>query len=60
LCVVVGVSTNLDEVVKKLTRDAKRCPRTLLTWFDDDGAIRFGDRYIVLKVNVFASSRALH
>jgi hypothetical protein len=54
------VSTNLDEVVKKLTRDAKRCPRTLLTWFDDDGAIRFGDRYIVLKVNVFASSRALH
>lgn len=53
------MSTNLDEVVKKLTRDAKRCPRTLLTWFDD-GAIRFGDRYIVLKVNVFASSRALH
>ncbi|MEM0026996.1 MAG: AIR synthase related protein [Ignisphaera sp.] len=50
----------LDEIVKKLARGAKRHPRSLLTWFDDAGAVEINGRYFVVKADGFASSRALY
>ncbi|MEL9940487.1 MAG: AIR synthase related protein [Ignisphaera sp.] len=50
----------LDEIIKKLARKVKRHPRSLLTWFDDAGAIEVGGRYFVVKVDGFAASRALY
>ena len=54
------MTSNLDEIVKKLAKKVKRHPKTLLTWFDDAGAIKVGDRYIAVKVDGFAASRALY
>ena len=51
---------SLDEIVRKLAKRARRHPKSLLTWFDDAGAIKIDDHYIVVKVDGFASSRALY
>lgn len=52
--------SRVDEIVKRLARRVKRHPRSLLTWFDDAGAIEAGGRYFVVKVDGFAASRALY
>ncbi|MEM0296833.1 MAG: AIR synthase related protein [Zestosphaera sp.] len=52
--------SRLDEIVKNLARGVRRHPKTLLTWFDDAGAVRFDRGYILVKVDGFAVSRALY
>jgi len=54
------VVSTLDEIVKRLAKRVKRHPRTLLSWYDDAGAVNVGDNYIVVKVDGFAASRALY
>lgn len=51
---------SLDEIVKKLARGVRRHPGSPLAWFDDAGAVRVDGRYMVVKVDGFASSRALY
>lgn len=50
----------LEDYVKKWARIVKRHPGSLLSWFDDAGGIKFGDSYIVVKVDGFSASRALY
>lgn len=50
----------LDEVVKSLAKSVRRHPKSLLTWFDDAGAVRIGGDYMLVKVDGFAVSRALY
>jgi len=52
--------SSLSEYVRKWAKIIRRHPRTLLEWFDDAGAIKFGDSYIIIKVDGFATSRALY
>jgi thiamine-monophosphate kinase len=54
------MASRLDEIVRKLAKRVKRHPQSLLTWFDDAGAVKVGDRYVVVKVDGFAASRALY
>ncbi len=54
------MSSSLDEVVRRLAKKVRRHPRSLLTWFDDAGAIEFDGHYILIKVDGFAASRALY
>lgn len=54
------MQSRLGESIKKLARRARRHPGSLLAWFDDAGAIKLGDGYIVVKVDGFAASRALY
>lgn len=51
---------SLDSIIRELSRRIRRHPRTLLGWFDDAGAIEFGGRYVLVKVDGFAASRALY
>ncbi len=50
----------LDEIVRRLAKRVRRHPRTLLKWFDDAGAFKVGDSYLLVKVDGFAASRALY
>ncbi len=50
----------LDEIVKDLAKRVRRHPKSLLTWFDDAGAVRVSEGYMLIKVDGFAVSRALY
>lgn len=53
---MMATSIDLRRFVKKL----RRHPRTILNIFDDAGGFVFDNRYIVIKVDGFAASRALY
>jgi len=50
----------LEEIVRKLSASVRRHPRTLLPSFDDAGGVEIDGRYILVKVDGFAASRALY
>lgn len=54
------MSSSLDEIVRTLAKRVRRHPKSLLTWFDDAGAIEVDGRYMLIKVDGFAASRALY
>lgn len=50
----------LEDLVRRLAREVRRHPKTLLTWFDDAGGFEIGGTYLLVKVDGFAASRALY
>jgi len=50
----------LEEVVRRLSASVRRHPRTPLPGFDDAGGVEIDGRYILVKVDGFAASRALY
>ena len=52
------MATSID--LRKFAKRLHRHPRTILNFFDDAGGFVFDDKYVVIKVDGFAASRALY
>lgn len=52
--------TSIEEVIKKLSRNVRRHPESLLPGFEDAGGVKLAGGYTVIKVDGFAASRALY
>ncbi len=52
--------TSIEEVIRKLSRSIRRHPESLLPGFEDAGGVRLAGGYVLVKVDGFATSRALY